>query len=263
MNRLLNNDFGNKSIEFANIKIKAITKEKCFKQVSDYVKSKEYHYQISVNVSKLVYAQKDSKLLLAINSADIINADGMPIKIITEILTGRKITRMGGLDYMEGLAITQPDYRYFFLGATQEVVEKIVNFFKDKYHLNIVGWRNGYFTMDEMQVIIDEINEKKTDILYIALGTPDKEYMLYDLRHRLKCKLAIGVGGAFNIIAGNQKRAPQWVQNVGMEWLYRLFQEPRRMFKRYLYTNSVFIWIVLKEIFGRVNKNHKYIIEKK
>jgi N-acetylglucosaminyldiphosphoundecaprenol N-acetyl-beta-D-mannosaminyltransferase len=229
-------------VTFANIKVYPSTIEQSIKNVEIYVNSKKYHYQISLNAAKVVMAQEDSKLLEIINNADILNADGMPIKLIIQFLFKRQTDRFGGLDYMDGLAIKYPEYKYYFLGSTDEAVLKTVEHYRSMYNLNIVGWRNGFFNK------IDDINKKETDILYVALGMPAKEYFLYDNKKVLKCKFAVGVGGAFNIIAGFYKRAPYWVQNMGMEWFYRFLQEPRRMWRRYLIGNSKFIWLVIKEM---------------
>lgn len=233
---------------FCNISLDSITDQESFQKVKDYVSSRRYHYQISINVAKMVYAQKDQKLLKSINNADIINADGMPIKKIIDFLSKEKSTRMGGFDYIEGLARLYPRLNYYFLGAKQGVLEKVVSIYKKKYNLNIVGYRNGYFPTDKFHHIVEDINRKNTDILYIGIGTPAKEYLLYDYRNELKCKFAVGVGGAFDIIAGKTNRAPRCVQNCGMEWLYRLCQEPNRMWKRYFYTNSIFVYLVIKEM---------------
>jgi len=235
------------AFEFAQVKLQAQSEEAVFRKVEEYVDSGKYHYQISVNVAKLVYAQKDNKLLRSINEADLVNADGMPIKVIAQLLSGKKTKRMGGLDYMDGLAKRHPEYNYYFLGATEEVVQAVVSHYQSKYNLNIVGWRNGFFDPLELSDIVKRINELNTDILFIALGTPAKEYLLYELHDQLECKFAVGVGGAFNIIAGKQKRAPKWMQNIGMEWFYRLCQDPGYMWKRYLITNTLFIILIFKE----------------
>jgi N-acetylglucosaminyldiphosphoundecaprenol N-acetyl-beta-D-mannosaminyltransferase len=248
-----------KRYKFARIYLESMSRDEVFQLVSSFVATGKYHYQISINVAKLVFAQKDEKLLEAINSADIINADGKPIKVVAQLLSKRETVRMGGLDYMDGLADRFPDWKYYFLGARQEVIESVVNHYKNR--INIVGWRNGYFTKDEFESILNDINQKQPDVLFIALGTPQKEYMLYDLRNVLKCKFAVGVGGAFNIIAGKQKRAPQWIQDIGMEWFYRLCQEPRRMWKRYLYTNSSFLFIILKETLRSLFHKREIIVK--
>jgi len=243
-----------KRYNFLNVDLESISDEESFERVKEYINTGRYHYQISVNVAKLVYAQKDEKLLKCINSADIINADGMPIKIICDILSKKKTTRMGGFDYIDGLAKLFPDFKYYFIGAKQDVVEKVVNIYREKHNLNIVGWRNGYFKKNELDLIIKDINKKQTDVLYLGIGTPEKEYLLYDLKNVLKCKFAVGVGGAFDIIAGKTKRAPLWMQKIGMEWLFRIIQEPKRMWKRYLITNTLFFKYLLKEKFSKRSK---------
>lgn len=245
-----------KRIEFLDLSIDAITREQTFAKVAEYAETNSYHYQISVNVAKLVYAQKDLKLKNAINNADIINADGMPIYLAAKLKSKKEVTRMGGYDYLEGLAQRFPKLNYYFLGAKQEVLDFVVSDLKEKYNLKVVGQRNGYFPKEELPEIIKEINDAATDILFLALGTPTKEYMLYDLRDQLNVKFAIGVGGAFDIIAGKTKRAPHFVQKIGMEWFYRLCQEPRRMWKRYTVTNSIFIYLLFKKyIFNKaINK---------
>ncbi|MCU0822229.1 MAG: WecB/TagA/CpsF family glycosyltransferase [Spirochaetes bacterium] len=237
----------NNRVKFSGVELEPITKDESFRKTAEFISAGSYHYQMSLNVAKLMNALKDEKLLMSINSADIINADGMPIKIITQLITGKSSTRMGGLDYIEGLADLHPDWRYYFWGAKQEVVEKVVEHFKEK--ITIAGWRNGYFKDEELNNIICNINDAGTDVLYLAMGTPQKEYLLYDLRDYLKCKVAIGVGGAFDIIAGRQKRAPVWIQNIGMEWFFRVCQEPRRLWKRYLITNLAFLVLIVKELY--------------
>lgn len=241
--------------KFANIKIYPISWNEAIETAASYVQSEKYHYQISLNAAKIVEAQRDPKLREIINNADILNADGMPVKLITQIMYNKKTHRMGGLDFMDGLAIKYPEYKYYFFGSTEEAVNKTVEHYRQKYKMNIVGWRNGFYKPEELRNIIEEINKKETDILFIALGTPAKEYFLYDNKRTLRCKFAVGVGGAFNIIAGISKRAPQWIQKIGMEWFYRFAQEPRRMWKRYLFGNAQFIWICMKEIFRNKHKD--------
>lgn len=239
-------------INFLGLDIDALTKKQSLNRVQKYLDSGKYHYQISVNVAKLVYAQNDQKLKTVINNADIINADGFPIYIASKIISRSEVTRMGGYDYIDGLVRSFPDLKYYFLGAKEEVLKAVVTYMLNNHKIEIVGYRNGYFCEDEIPGLIQDINESKADVLLLALGTPAKEYFLYDHRDKLKVKFAVGVGGAFDIIAGKTKRAPVFIQKIGMEWFYRLFQEPRRMWKRYAVTNSIFIFLLFKEFI--VNK---------
>ena len=160
---------------------------------------------------------------------------------------------MGGYDYIEGLAKSYPRFRYYLLGAKQEVLETVEAKLKKKYNINIVGFRNGYFSLNNITQIINDINKTKPDVLFLALGTPNKEYFLHQFKNELKVKVAIGVGGAFDIIAGAKKRAPFWVQKIACEWLYRLMQEPKRMFKRYAITNALFFIMILRRMLTSKN----------
>lgn len=235
-----------KRIKFLDIPLDVITKNKCFSEINKFLKSEDYHYQISINAGKIVYVQKNLRLKKIINNSDIINCDGKPVEIAAKIISGSKVDRMGGLDYMEGLARNFKDNKYYFLGAEDYVVKKVVEHYKNNYSLNIVGYRNGYFSNNELPDIINDINNSGAEILFIGMATPDKEYLLDYFKKTLNVKFAIGVGGAFDIIAGKTKRAPKFLQNICLEWAYRVYQEPGRLWKRYATTNISFIWLLFK-----------------
>ena len=235
----------NGRVEFLKMKIDTLSKEEIISKIESFCMSGGYHYQISVNVAKTVYAQKDERLVEIINSADLINADGMPIYVALKLLSKKPVVRMGGLDYMEELAIRHPEYRYYFWGAKEEVLFKTVEYYKQKYGMNIVGSRNGYYKQNEFEDIINTINDLEVDVLFIGMGTPKKENMLYNCREILNVNYAVGVGGAFDIVAGKTKRAPIIMQKMSLEWLYRLLQEPGRMWKRYLFTNCLFFYYII------------------
>jgi N-acetylglucosaminyldiphosphoundecaprenol N-acetyl-beta-D-mannosaminyltransferase len=239
-------------VNFVGMKIHAITRDNAIKKVKEFVDSERYHYQISLNVAKLVSASKDAKLRTIVNNAAIINADGYPIYLAVKMLSKTATSRMGGIDYIYGLAENYPELKYYLFGAEDQVVKDASHILKQKYGMNIIGVRNGYFSKDEFPEILNEINSLKPDILFIAIGTPAKEYFLYDLKDKLDVKFAIGVGGAFDIIVGKIRRAPKFLQNIGCEWLFRLVQEPRRLFKRYAITNTVFLLLLLREALEKI-----------
>ena len=243
-----------KRIKFLDISIDIITKNKCFSEVEKFLQSEDYHYQISINIAKIVDAQKNLKLKNIINNSDIINSDGKPVEISARIISGSKVDRMGGLDYIEGLARNFKDNKYYFLGAEDHIIKKVVEHYKNNYSMNIVGYRNGYFSSSELPDIINDINNSGAEILFIGMGTPDKEYLLDYFREKLNVKFAVGVGGAFDIIAGKTKRAPIFLQKISLEWAYRVYQEPGRLWKRYARTNIAFIWLLFKSLFYYKNK---------
>jgi len=208
-----------------------------------------------VNTASVVYAQKNELMLNAINNSTITTIDGMPI-VWTLRMLGYKIPgRVCGPDIYDNLidlAVVK-GYKPYFLGATPEVIEKMVSIYKNKYpNLNIAGYRNGFFTENEEQDIVDQIKASNADMLFIGMSSPKKEVFLKKYFDYMDVPISMGVGGVFDIIAGKTNRAPVWMQKSGFEWFYRILQEPRRMMMRYAYTNSVFIWMAVKEIFGRL-----------
>jgi N-acetylglucosaminyldiphosphoundecaprenol N-acetyl-beta-D-mannosaminyltransferase len=138
----------------------------------------------------------------------------------------------------------------FLLGGTEDVVQSTRVYFESR-GVRVVGVRNGYWTKDAQSEVVSEIHKVKPDILFLAIPSPQKEFFLHTNLKNLNCGLAVGVGGSFDIVAGITKRAPGWMQISGLEWLFRLVQEPGRMLKRYLVGNSKFIFLVLRELFRK------------
>lgn len=246
----ISSDYAMNRLELFGLYLSPYSLRQVIRTIGEYLKSNKYHYQISINVNKVVQAQQNSRLMTVINNADISNADGMPIKWYARLKKGISLPRMGGLDYMNICARVYPDRRYYFLGATDEVLSEVVQYYSERHNMNIVGYRNGYFTKEQDLRIVQEVNDSGADILFLALGTPRKEYFLYDNRKRLDTSFAVGVGGAFDIIAGKTRRAPIWCQNMGLEWLWRVLLEPRRLWKRYAESNSRFIYYLLIDLMG-------------
>ena len=146
-------------------------------------------------------------------------------------------------------------YKLYFLGAKKQVVKKAVENLYQRYPtLKIVGWHDGYFNFNQDTNIVNAIRDAGPDVLFVAMSTPLKERFISKNLKRLSVPVCIGVGGSFDIAAGICKLAPEWVSKMGLEWFYRMIQEPKRLWKRYLVTNSVFIWLILREIFEKYFK---------
>ena len=141
----------------------------------------------------------------------------------------------------------------FFLGASQEVILKLISYYKKRFSTSIIaGFRNGYFNDDDELKIAKTISDSGANILFVAISSPKKEIFLNKYKQQLSnVNFIMGVGGSFDVIAGKIKRAPKWMQNLGLEWFYRFCQEPRRMWRRYLIGNIKFILLVIKEYFTR------------
>jgi len=209
----------------------------------------EHLHHVVVNAGKIVSMQKDLQLRKSVNESDLINADGQAVVWASKILGTPLRERVAGIDLMIRLVelAHKKKYKIFFFGAKEEVVKSVVNKYTDQYESNIIaGYRNGYFTKEDEQDIAIEISNSGANILFVAISSPTKENFLYENKELLnKVNFIMGVGGSFDVVSGQIKRAPLWMQKIGLEWFYRLTQEPRRMWKRYLIGNVKFITLVI------------------
>ncbi|WP_232304881.1 WecB/TagA/CpsF family glycosyltransferase [Maribacter thermophilus] len=210
-------------------------------------------HHVVVNAGKIVAMQKDMQLRQSVNESDLINADGQAVVWASKVLGKPLKERVAGIDLMTNLVelAYRKKYKMFFFGAREEVVKKVVDKYSNEYSPEIIaGYRNGYFKKEEEQSIAKEIGESGANILFVAISSPTKENFLFENRGLLnKVNFIMGVGGSFDVVAGKVKRAPVWMQNMGLEWFYRFAQEPKRMWKRYLVGNTKFIGLVIKEFF--------------
>lgn len=205
---------------------------------------------VVVNAAKMVHMQKDKELYDSVVNSDIINADGQAVVWASKFLNQPLPERVAGIELMQNLVklAHEKQYKVFFLGAKEEIVKSVVDKYSDAYSSNIIaGYRNGYFNKNEEENIALHIANSKADILFVAISSPTKEIFLNKYKNIINTAFIMGVGGSFDVVAGKVSRAPLWMQKYGLEWFYRFLQEPRRMWKRYLYTNSVFLYLVFKE----------------
>ena len=185
----------------------------------------------------------------AVAEAHLVTADGQAVVWASRLLGGRVRERVAGVDLMERLIAHAADrgYSVYFLGARREIVDTCVAIACERFpQLRVAGARDGYFT-DEGAVIA-EIRATAPDIVFLGFGTPAKEYFMRRRYRELGVPFVMGVGGSFDVYAGAIKRAPVWLQRAGLEWAFRVAQEPRRMWKRYLIGNSRFVVIVAREL---------------
>jgi N-acetylglucosaminyldiphosphoundecaprenol N-acetyl-beta-D-mannosaminyltransferase len=202
-----------------------------------------------VNVAKLVNMRKDPELDASVRECDIINIDGMGVVLGARMLGHDVPQRVAGVDlFHELLAMSaQKGYSVFLLGAQDEVVSETARRVQQQYpELRLAGYHHGYFWDDE-EAMVERIRASGAQLLFVAITSPKKENFINKWRDRLGVTFVMGVGGTFDVVAGKVQRAPLWMQKVGLEWFYRVLQEPGRMWKRYLVTNSVFAWLLLRE----------------
>jgi N-acetylglucosaminyldiphosphoundecaprenol N-acetyl-beta-D-mannosaminyltransferase len=209
------------------------------------------HTVITANSAHLCMMRSDPELREACRAGDLIVADGMSVVWTSRLTDSPFPERVAGVDLMGRLleAGSQEGLRAYFLGAKPEVVSKLAERCAERYPgLTVAGYRDGYFSAKDHTAIVEEIRERAPHFLFVGMPSPFKETWCERNRERLDVPVIMGVGGSFDVHAGHVKRAPVWLQGLGMEWSWRLMMEPRKMWKRYLTTNSQFVWLVTRDI---------------
>jgi N-acetylglucosaminyldiphosphoundecaprenol N-acetyl-beta-D-mannosaminyltransferase len=212
------------------------------------------HTVITVNASHLCMIGRDPELALACRAGYLTVADGMSVVWALRASGQPAPERVAGVDLMARLlaAAGQHRLRVYFLGARREVVTELVERSRAQHPgLEIAGFRDGYFGPDDHLDIVEEIRASRAHMLFVGMPSPFKETWCERHRERLEVPVIMGVGGSFDVLAGFIKRAPRWTQSLGLEWFWRLLMEPRKLWKRYLTTNSEFIWLAGREIIAR------------
>lgn len=204
-----------------------------------------------LNAAKVVHMRNDSLLRNSLIDCDLLLADGQSIVWASRLLRHPLPERIAGIDVFENLlALAHREGRsIYLLGARAEVLGKLQDRLLERFpDLRIVGSHHGYFDTSESAAIADDIRNSGADMLFLGITSPKKEIFLSTYGRTLNVPILHGVGGSFDILAGLTKRAPLRWQRWGMEWAYRLLQEPRRLLWRYVATNSIFILLTAREV---------------
>lgn len=212
------------------------------------------HMVMTINASHLCMMRHDLELAAACQAGQLIVADGMSVVWALRASGQEAPERVAGVDLMAQLleAAAENALRVYFLGAKPEVVRTLVEQSHAQYpKLQIAGFRDGYFGPDDHLTIVEEIRASGAHMLFVGMPSPFKEIWCERHRQRLEVPVIMGVGGSFDVLAGFIKRAPRWAQSMGLEWFWRLLMEPRKLWKRYLTTNSEFLWLAGREIVTR------------
>ena len=204
------------------------------------------------NVHTTIMSYRDEEYRKIQNEAAMALPDGKPLSIVSRMRGFSEAERVPGPDLMPEIfkLSVERGYRHYFYGSTQKTLDLLKEQLQKKYpELQIVGMYSPPFRQlseEEDKEIIDRINDCKPDFIWVALGAPKQEYWMYEHKHKVN-GIMLGVGAAFDFEAGTVKRAPKWMQEMCLEWLHRLLQDPKRLFSRYVSTNFSFIWNVWKE----------------
>jgi N-acetylglucosaminyldiphosphoundecaprenol N-acetyl-beta-D-mannosaminyltransferase len=202
---------------------------------------------VVVNVAKLVNMQSDPVLKESVEACDIVNIDGMGIVWGCRSVGLDVPERVTGIDLFDALLhrASEKNYSVYLLGAREDVLNRVVKALGGRFpRLQIAGHHHGYFWGNE-EAVVEDIARSGAKMLFVAITSPAKENFINRWRERLGVTFVMGVGGTFDVVAGAVKRAPLWMQRNGLEWLYRVYQEPRRMWRRYAVTNSKFALLML------------------
>lgn len=222
------------TVEIVGINIDKVTFEGAEDRLLEFLQQDELKMVFTPNSELLVDAVKDPSFAEILNSGDLVIPDGIGVVISSRFYGTPLKEKVAGCELMGSLieiAYTEKKSIYF-LGGKEGVAEEASQKLAVKYPgINIAGYHNGYFNVDEEKKIIDDIIDKGPDIIFVALGAPKQEKWIYRNRHKFTAKIAMGVGGSLDIIAGRVKRAPEFYQKTGLEWLYRLGKEPKRFFR--------------------------------
>lgn len=236
--------------------ISAINMEMALEQIRDWIGRGAQTYVCVTGVHGIMESWRDERLRRIHNNAGMVTPDGMPLVWLNRLRGFEYVKRVYGPDFL--LAVCerslQTGWSHYFYGGGVGVAEKLsVQLIKHFPGLKVAGTEAPPFrplTHEEDQAMIMQINAAKADILWVGLGTPKQEYWMSEHLGKVDAPVMIGVGAAFDFLAGIKKQAPRWMQSNGLEWLYRLTSEPRRLWRRYLINNPLFLLLVFLQLLG-------------
>lgn len=221
-------------MDLLGVRIDNVTMEQAVKKTEEFLTENKLHLIYTPNPEMIMAAQNDEEFRNILNSADLNIPDGNGVVWASKKIGEPLHERVAGYDFIHKIfELGQDmDISFYFLGAKPGVAEKAKEKIEEKYvGIKVVGTNDGYFSVEEEKDILEKINADKPDVLLVAMGAPKQERFIYKYRNKLNCKVAVGVGGCFDVISGNVKRAPNIFIKLKLEWLYRSLTDIKR-FKR-------------------------------
>lgn len=218
-------------IEVLNVKIDVVTMKEAVSKIEGFIAKKRPHLVVTPNAEMVMMANQDKDFAQILNHADLVIPDGAGVVWAARYNGDTMPERVAGYDLVQNLLIEAANkkYRIYMLGGAPGIVDKAKESAEKRYPgVQIVGTRHGFFTKEEEPEIVNDIIKYYPDILLVALGVPRQEKWLAEYMEQINTPVAIGVGGTFDVMAGTVRRAPLWMQNANLEWLYRLLSEPKR-----------------------------------
>ena len=231
--------------------ISAVNRPLALQRIAGWIANGAHQYVCITGVHGVIESQRDEKLRQIHNAAGMVTPDGMPMVWMNRLAGIAHVSRVYGPDLMLDVCAASEavGYKHFFYGGGDGVADLLKAKLLEKFpKLQVVGTYCPPFrplTDVEDRDLIETINRSEADIVWVGLSTPKQEYWMSSHVGKLKAAVMVGVGAAFDFHAGLKKQAPSWMQKIGMEWFFRLVTEPRRLWKRYLRNNPLFVWYVL------------------
>lgn len=244
-------------VDLFGIRFDAVTRDYMVTRVDESIAHGTLLWLTFINVSILVQTLQEEKFRRLLETADYRLCDGMGLVHASRLL-GRPLPEMVSGPYLLMRLLEHAadcGYRSYMLGSKPEIVERAALNAQQTYpKLILAGYRSGYFSDAEENDVVEQICRSKTQILFVGMGFPRERLFIARWRKNLNIPIIMDVGGAFTVVAGIHRLAPRWMSIMGIEWLYRMAQEPERLWKRYLVTNTRFAWLLLREAFRHLNQ---------
>lgn len=243
-------------VNILGVGISAMTMPQAVNQVAQWIDSRTCHYISVCTVHTVMECRRDEHVRRAVNAAGLATPDGMPLVWLSRWWGRCPVTRVYGPDLMLALChlSVERGYSHYFYGGAAGIPELLAENLEQRFPgLKVAGAYSPPFrplTPAEESQIITQINQTTPDIIWVGLGTPKQDLWMAAHRDQLTAPVLIGVGAAFDFHTGRIPQAPRWMQQNGLEWLFRLWQEPRRLWYRYLVYNPLFIALVLAQMLG-------------
>jgi N-acetylglucosaminyldiphosphoundecaprenol N-acetyl-beta-D-mannosaminyltransferase len=249
----VDHDLGRHTVTLLGCRIDALTLDETVDRVDRLVACGGPSQAMLVNADILLQVRDDSRLRAIASECNLVSADGQSVVWAARLLGKALPERVAGPDLFDALlalAATK-SYTVYLLGAKPGIADTAKRVAMAAHPgLRVVGVHHGYFAMDD-ESVVDSVRQVRPQMLFVGMSSPRKEYWVSENLGRLDVPFVLGVGGTFDVVAGVVSRAPEILQTLGLEWAFRLCQEPRRMWKRYLVGNSRFAALVAKELVGR------------
>lgn len=233
--------------DILGVGVSAINMDMALDTIDEWIAKRRAHYICVTGVHGVIESQSDHKLRRILNQAGLVTPDGMPLVWVSRHRKQHHVSRVYGPDLMTDVCAqsVSKGYRHFLYGGATGVPERLTEELQRKFPgIRIVGHYSPPFrplTPEEDEAVVRRINESEADIVWIGLSTPKQEYWMAAHAGRFNAPVMVGVGAAFDFLAGLKTQAPRWMQHSGLEWLYRLITEPRRLWRRYFKIVPLFL----------------------